>query len=134
MKSFIGIIKKGEIKWNNEYGVYTLCKDFDGRKVHMELVEENRTLSQNNFYWLYLGVIENETGNLADDVHEFAKRKFLTPKFRKVSIGGITTEIKIPGSTTDLKKGEFSEYIDKISAWCGVQIPDPVEAGFMRHH
>ena len=33
-------------------------------------------------------------------------------------------EIKIPKSTTELKKHEFSEYMEKICAETNVEIPD----------
>lgn len=128
MKTFLGTITKQGINWNNEFGIQDLCKKYEGRKVHMQLIENNRTPTQNNFYWVYLGVIEAETGNLADDIHEYAKRKFLPPKFIKIN----GNEIKIPGSTTELTKHEFSEYMDKLCAWSGVAIPNPEELGYAR--
>jgi hypothetical protein len=130
MKSFLGKIEKGQIVWNNETGIKLLLQDYEGKNVRMELVKENRTISQNNFYWLYLGIIENETGNLADDIHEYAKRKFLSPRYIKIN----GEEIKIPASTSELKKHEFAEYLDRICAWSGVSIPDPEEHGFIKNY
>lgn len=86
-----------------------------------------RTHSQNALYWAYLGFIEHETGNLSDDLHEFAKRKFLPPKWIKIN----GEEIKIPTSTTDLNKIQFGDYMDKICVWSGVPIPNPDEAGYL---
>src|SRR4051794_32304271 len=70
----------------------------EGKTVTIELEKHERSNSQNSYYWVYLGVIERETGQNADEVHEWAKRKFLPPRFIKVN----GEEMKIPGSTTDL--------------------------------
>jgi hypothetical protein len=86
-----------------------------------------RSGQQNSFYWLYLGVIATETGDNADDLHEFFKRKLLPPQF--ITVRG--EEIKIPASTTDLNKADFGEYMEKICALTGVPIPDPEAAGFI---
>ena len=93
-----------------------------GKKLFIEIEREKgkRTLSQNDFYWLYLGVIERETGNLATDLHELFKRKLLPPIPKKI----LGVEFKIPASTTTLNKIEFGEYLDKISAMTCVPIPD----------
>lgn len=88
--------------------------------------KNKRSLSQNAFYFLYLGVIENETGNTVDDLHELFKRKFLKP-VEKTIMG---QQIKLPNSTTNLSKHEFSEYLDRICALTNVPIPDPALAGF----
>lgn len=128
MKSFLGTIKNGKIEWNNEYGFGLLLQDFPGREVRLELLEKTRTMSQNNYYWLYLGMIENETGNLADDLHEWCKRKFLPAKFIKIN----GEDFKVPSSTTDLKKQEFGDYLDKICAWSGVELPNPEDYGYLR--
>lgn len=67
---------------------------------------------------------------LADDVHEWAKRKFLPPKF--ITVNG--EEIKIPSSTTDLDKVAFGEFLDKLSAEIGIPLPNVEEAGYISNH
>ena len=95
-------------------------------KIYFEIgkVESKRTLSQNNFYWMYLGVIAEETGNNINDLHEYFKRALLPPIFQTVEIKGKKIEIKIPASTKKLSKLEFGEYIEKICAMTGVPIPN----------
>ena len=88
-----------------------------------EIKKPIRSLSQNALYWLYLHIIERETGNTSYDLHEFYKRTKLPPKFIKIN----GKEIKIPSSTRDLSKIGFGEYMDKISADCEIPIPDPHE-------
>jgi len=97
----------------------------DGKKVvvEIELEKAKRSLDQNALYWLYLGVIEKETGNLATDLHELFKRKFLPPIPKKI----LGVEFKLPNSTTDLSKQDFGEYLDKISAFTEIPIPQEVK-------
>lgn len=94
----------------------------EGKKFVLEVSEDRpkRTISQNALLWLFLNYIENETGENADDLHEIAKRKFLAPRQVRV----LDEDYKLPASSTRLTKNEFSEYLDKISAWSGVAIPD----------
>jgi len=107
----------------NEARFHDCLKDNEGKVFRIEPEISTRSMSQNKLYWLYLGVIEHDTGNIANDVHEYYRRAFLQPKFIKV----MGKEIKIPRSTTELTKNEFSEYMDKISADTGVPIPDTNE-------
>jgi hypothetical protein len=93
----------------------------NGKKLVLEIEvdKKKRSLDQNAFYWLYLGVIEKESGNTASDLHELFKRKFLPPIPKKI----LGTEFRIPASTTTLNKTEFTEYLDKICALTNVPIP-----------
>ena len=96
----------------------------------VEKKKGRRSLSQNGYYWVYLGVIENETGNNADDLHELFKRKFLTPVEKTV----LGEKVRFPASTTELGKTEFSEYMDKICALTNVPLPDPELAGYISNY
>lgn len=102
-----------------------------GRDIWLtiEIATNKRTLSQNNYYWAYLNIIADETGDDANSIHEWAKRKFLSPKF--ITVQG--EEIKIPASTTDLSKPEFSEYLMRISTKTNVPLPDPDELGYIKN-
>ena len=93
----------------------------NGRKVKIVIDDDRDTRSsqQNRFYWMYLGLVESETGNNADDLHEYFKRKFLPPRFVKV----LGKEIKLPATTTKLGKLDFTNYLDKICSESGVAIP-----------
>lgn len=126
---FIFTAKQGKPDFGspfNEQRFREELKNNEGKRYRIDKVENKRTLSQNNYYFLYLGIIERETGNNANDLHEYFKRIFLPPKFIKV----LGREIKIPASTTDLKKLEFADYLDKIAAETNVPLPDPKLAGY----
>ncbi len=104
----------------NEERFRQYCKENLGKVMHIEPVVSTRSLSQNKLYWKYLGIIEMETGNNADDLHEYFRRTLLAPKWLKV----MGKDIKVPQSTTNLKKHEFIDYMDKIYALTNVPVPD----------
>lgn len=74
-----------------------------------------RSNSQNSFYWLYLSWVL-EHGGLKDEyltpesLHETLKGRFLAKRV-KTKFG---FETLIIGSTTELDKAAFAEYMDKI--------------------
>ncbi len=103
------------------------CEDHIGARVNIEEDKPGRSSSQNSYYWVYLHVIEAETGQNANDVHEWAKRRFLPA--RTIKVNG--QELRIAGSTKELDKASFTEYLDKIAAEVGIPLPDPVAAGYI---
>lgn len=87
-----------------------------------------RSSNQNNYLWgVVYKVIAEHTGYTENDIHEIMKRKFLPPDF----ITWKGQEIKIPGSTAKLDKGDsFPEYIERIRAEVaslGIIIPEPIK-------
>ena len=127
--NFRGYMKGGRLALNSEMQYKRALEGFnDGDKLVLTITPEkqHRSLSQNAYYFLYLNVISEETGDDVNSLHEWAKRKFLPPQFITVN----KEEIKIPASTTKLSKPDFSEYIERISATVGIAPPDPELAGF----
>lgn len=126
--TFIAKIKEDRgLDFGSDYNLARFrqfCKDNVGKIVKIEQEVSTRTMSQNKLYWLYLGVIEFETGNNSEEMHEYFKRTLLPPKFIKIKTKNGEKEIKIPTSTTDLNKIQFSEYMDKICAETEIPIPD----------
>lgn len=121
----------GLIQWQNQRALFDWLLshgDYKGSYVvEIEKEKSKRTLKQNDFMWLYLDHIEKETGNLATDLHELFKRKFLPPVPKTI----MGVEFKIPASTTELTKQEMSEYLDKISAFTEIAIPEPIKKEFV---
>jgi hypothetical protein len=126
MQTFLFKAKNGEMDLGSPYNQARFkqyLKENQGKVFRIEQEKSTRTLSQNALYWKFLGVIEMETGNGANDLHEYFRRTLLEPKF--ITVMG--KEIKIPRSTTELAKYEFGEYMEKISALSGVPVPDTEE-------
>jgi hypothetical protein len=102
----------------------------DGKSVIIKRETGKRSNSQNEWYWgVVLPTIAKSTGSTAQNLHEIFKRMFLPPKF--ITYGD--KEIRIAGSTTDLNKNEFGDYIERIRAevaTSGITIPDPKKETF----
>lgn len=88
-----------------------------------------RTLPQNRLYRLWLACIAAETGNDADLLHEFFKRKFLGV-YSRIIYGD---EIETTPTTTALNTEEFTNYLDKIQVFAsneGIILPNPEDLIF----
>lgn len=123
---FNAISKNGELDFGSDSNLARFkqwLKDREGKRIRIGEITSTRTILQNRFYWCYLGIIERETGQDAQDIHEIAKRKFLPPRF--VNVMG--KEFKLPSTTTKLSKTEMSDFMDKICYWTNIPIPDPNE-------
>lgn len=122
MKKFNLKVHDGKLSFSTDFHkalFNDFLKDNEGKVIQVTRYIPIRTSTQNRFYWAYLSLIETETGNNANDLHEYFKRTLLPPKWIKV----LGKEIKIPNTTTELTKIEFGEYLDKIAAECNVPIP-----------
>jgi hypothetical protein len=132
MQFFPAIIREG----NLTFAPHVLLKfrewagEHEGTRLTVRPLKKGRSLSQNAYYFMYLTIIADETGDNADDLHEFFKRKLLPPRF--VTVRG--EEIKLPASTTELSSGEFGEYLDKICALTNVPLPNPADAGYISNY
>ncbi len=102
----------------------------EGKKVVMSVPKVLRSGAQNNYLWFYYGVISQETGSDPDDIHEWAKRKFLPARF--ITVNG--EELRIPGTTTGLTKLEFGEFLEKLCAATEIPLPDPALAGYISNY
>ena len=119
----VKVSKDGKILLNNqeEFEKYVLFRLAE-KECILTIQEKKyvRSLSQNNLLWLYYGIIEEDLGVPSQELHEIFKKKFLPPKF--ISLKG--KEYEISGSTANLDKMEFQDYLDKICAETNVPIPD----------
>jgi hypothetical protein len=122
--AFILKVEQGKLSAGSEANKARLNEELrlnEGKEYRLEKIQAKRSLSQNNFLWLYYGIIERETGNDSISLHEYFKRELLPPKFIKLK----GKEYRVSRSTTELNKIEFGEYLDKICALSNVPIPDP---------
>jgi hypothetical protein len=102
-----------------------------GKTYTVEITEKKsrRTISQNSLYWLWLTCIEHETGTDRDDLHEYFKRKYLTPD--RVQIFG---QYYDRFSTKDLNTTQFKYLLDHIQVFAqaelAITLPDPDDQRF----
>jgi hypothetical protein len=102
--------------------------------VYVELHKRKRSTYQNRYLWgVVYALIAETTGYSVNEVHTWAKRKFLPVK--DIRIGNVV--VKDSKSTTDLGVGEMVEYTEAIRSFAestlDCHIPTPLEAGFDRN-
>jgi hypothetical protein len=90
--------------------------------IEFEKKKSKRSTQQNRYYWIYLRIIGEETGDDPIELHELFKRWFLPPKFTYFNL--LKKEVKLPDTTTKLSKSEFCEYIMKIEKKTGILATD----------
>ena len=120
---FKGKIKDGKIYFENPKLVKWQTTDLetDDISVSIKKWHNTRSLSQNSYYWAYLGLISKETGQGdPKQLHKFFKQEFL-PISSYIVFGKIVHEL---GHTPKLNTKEFSEYINKIEDLTGIPAPD----------
>lgn len=82
-----------------------------------------RSTSQNKLYWALLRQIASETAgdtskNYLNILHDFFRGQFLPPYF--IVLNGKTIETL--GHTPDCNTKEFTEYLEKIIAYCAMEL------------
>jgi len=123
--SFIVTITDGKIGFKSTYHrslFDRFVRSFkDGQyRLSIEDIKEKRSYQQNRYYWLYLGIVSEDTGYTPEELHEWARSKFLTKQV--VEIFG--NKVRSRTSTTKLSKGEFVEYLMKIARETEIPLPD----------
>jgi len=128
-KKFTGTIKNGKVIFDEPELITLRTHSLEGKRVFvtMEIDKAERSVPQNNYYWgVVIKLLEEETGQDKESLHEIIKEKFLTSW---VKING--HEEKMIKSTTELNTKEFEEVMRKVRMWAseflGVYIPEPNE-------
>lgn len=123
---FKGKVKEGKLYFDRRdlFDLYITSltgrvKVFVKRDRKVRSTGKGNERNMNGYYWLYLTLLENETGNSGNDLHEFFKEKFLLP--RTVKLFGHATQLS--PTTTELTSGEMWNYMLKIEELSGVPIP-----------
>ena len=113
------------------FAINLKCKEFT---FTLEKKKSKRSNEQNRYYW---GVVVTlvkqgltDLGYLVDteSTHDFIKSEF---NYKEI-VNEKTGEVKrLPNTTTQLSKTEFSEMIERIkqwsAEWCNIYIPDAGE-------
>jgi hypothetical protein len=94
-------------------------------------ISKRRSDRQNAWYWgRVLEIIAKDTGNEADDLHEYFKSRFIPKRLAICDGNGVVIDDRvIGGSTTRLSTVDMAAYCDAIRQFAaeelGLVIPDP---------
>ena len=134
IKQFGYVDEKGKLKLFAQAEFIEQLKAIPHTIVTLTLSKSGkRSNNQNRYYWS--GVVPIVREGLKDmgivmsteQTHSLLKFRFLKKEF----ISNDGEVIESIGSTTELSKQEFNEYIERIKQWAAeylnIQIPDPEE-------
>jgi len=128
-------------KYSDLVRFFKEIKDTDFEKIPYSIsltkTSKKRSIPQNKLYWKYLACIEENTGNDANDLHEYFKDKFLQKQLIEV----LGRQILVEASTTKLNTKAFKEYLEKISIFAStelsIKLPNPDDLqmdSFIQHY
>lgn len=100
-------------------GSYTLVLKKSVRK---------RSVAQNRLMWLWFTCLESETGQPAQDIHDYYCLKFLSRDVIDISTGAIT---RVGGHTSTLSTEAFTIFLNQVhsdaATELGITLPSPDE-------
>lgn len=94
------------------------------RHVKIDYVTESKTISQNNYFWLIVSHVANETGNDKNDIYQLLLSKYAPEKY--IELAG--EDVRVITTLSGMSKEQASLFIDKSAVYfrCqGFDIPDP---------
>lgn len=120
----------GHLQKNVSEKIKNELKAFKGKRVEItiEKLKSKRSIQQNRYYWLLVGILSKEIGYDKNELHEIIKFKFLRDEKVFEKTGEIFEYIK---STTELNKTDFADFTTDLIRWSsetfGVVLPLPGE-------
>ena len=131
---FFGQVKKGKLNLYDPARYLVHLSSLEGKPVEVIVrkVQNNRTLSQNSWYWgVILEIISDHTGETKEDLHEHFLSKFASRIDYLAGKEGEVEEIRVKERSHTMSTVRFTEYIESIRQWAseflGLAIPDPGE-------
>lgn len=90
-----------------------------------------RTLAQNRLMWMWFACIECETGQTANDIHDYYCEKYLRHEVTNPATGEI---MSVAGHTSCLSVEQFTRFLNDVQADAatelGITLPTPDEEGW----
>jgi hypothetical protein len=123
---FYGTVKDGRVHLDNRAMFDSWIKNFEGRRIQMEVGTEDESHTINQFRYLYACVyspLGEYLGYTAKEIDGLCKKKFLTKVIKKGN--KVKTYVQ---EKKDLSKKELAEYIDeciRLAAENGVVVLPP---------
>ena len=116
-----GLVARIQAEKFYRHFINTYAKEGMEGTLKLELRKPKRSVSQNNFYYVYLGLISLSSGHTVRELHNWAKGKFLTKGITEV----FGDKVRRVESTTELNRSEFTEYLARIELQTGIPLPNP---------
>lgn len=133
---FFGKVVDGKLKLTRRTEFQELLNLYEGKEIEVSVDKKRntRSVSQNSYLWgVVIPVVQDGLKGMGmkatkEETHELLKMKFL----QKELVNELTGEImRYVGSTTELSKSEFMDYISEIQQFCSeflnVYLPSPNE-------
>ncbi len=120
---FNAVVKNKQFVFKRAELFEKYIEKFEGIEVVLTVKKfyAGRSVKQNNYYWLCLTHISNETGHDPEELHCTFKSWFLIDNSGK---------FPVVRSTTKLKTFEFMDYMEKIArrmSEVNIELPNPEE-------
>jgi len=99
----------------------------DTFSVEIKPYRSTRSLEQNRLYWMWLSCIQEETGQIRDDIHVYLKQEFISFEYKPI----FGKQVSVYKSTKELNTKEFTVYLDTVKKWAydfhDIDLPEPHE-------
>jgi hypothetical protein len=112
-------------KWQSLYRLREILDTLPDGEYSIKPYSPPRNLDQNAIYHALLTLVERESGNDKDDMHELMKLKYNRKRI-KSNLWGKKSWKYVGGSTKELNRKQFSEYfshVERFFAELGYVLP-----------
>lgn len=99
----------------------TYCKPGDHLSIEIKNRRPKRSVSQNNFYHLYLSLVALSSGHTMTELKSWVRDHVLSKGITEV----FGKKVRVTESSADLNISEFCEMMNRIEILTEIPIPDP---------
>lgn len=96
-----------------------ICKVGDEVSMYITNKKPKRSLSQNDYYHLYLSLISTSSGHTMAELKAWVKGKFLSKGISEV----FGDKVRVVKSTTELNISEFIELLERLEEETKIPLP-----------
>lgn len=100
-------------QWQSLYRLREILESLPDGEYSIKPYSPPRNLDQNKLYHALLTLVERESGNSKDDMHELMKLKYNRKRI-KSNLWGKKSWKYIGGSTRDLNRKQFSIFFSQV--------------------
>lgn len=128
-----GVVEGGRFKPADMARWREKLAEYEGQAVDVwfDKQQDQRSRQANAYWWFCLGLVEKDTGNDKDYMHEICLKKFLTKKKVEI-ISPVTGECEIHAvqeRSSTQRISDFYAFVESARVWFveffGVVTPDP---------